>query len=340
MDNVRRMIAVTVLCVWGVLPSMAGDGVLTIREIQYTESPDGASDYNGQVIDCAGGVVVVKWTGSRPRLIVQDPNASDGWGGIQVKGWVSDAFAAVNVGDWVQLERVFVEENRGTTFLQYWDDNPDGSLPVLTVVSRGHALPHPLITDVNEIKAPEYLLLDDAWVAADHGAERFESMLLQIRNVEVIAQGLGKAQDNYELRSFSDPIDPNAHCWASDYMNRNRVKPALYLSGIETGRRFRAVTGVLEQYTSLGDGYDYYQLLTLSEASVVGLCPADLDRDGDVDLWDSKDFMTQWLAASMPSAADLNDDGKVDVTDLDLFNTAWQQADVNGDGIVDGDDLE
>jgi len=194
--------------------------------------------------------------------------------------------------------------------------------------------------DVNDIRAPEYLPLEDAWVVTDHSAEKFESMLVEVRNAEVIAQGLGKAQDNYELRSFSDPNDPNAYCWASDYMNRDRVKPDLYLPGIEAGRRFRAVTGMLEQYTNLGEGYDYYQLLTLSETSVVGLCPADLDQDGDVDLWDSKDFMEQWLAASTPSVADLNGDGIVDVTDMELFNAAWQQADVNGDGVVNGDDLD
>jgi hypothetical protein len=343
MSNVSRvglMIVVSVVCVWGVLPCIAADGTLTIPAIQYTESPDGASAYNGQVIDCAGGVVVTKVAGSRPRLILQDPNALDGWAGIQVKGWVSDAFADVNVGDWVQLERVFVEENRGTTFLQYWDNNPDSSLPILTVVSRGHALLRPLVIDVSEIKTPEYLPLDDAWVVADHSAEKYESMLLQIRNVEVIAQGLGKAGDNYGLQSFAEPNDPNALCWASDYMNQDKAKPDLYLPGIEAGRRFRAVTGMLEQYTNLGDGYDYYQLLTVSEASVVGLCQADLDQDGDVDLWDYSYFTGQLLTPSAPSAADLNGDGVVDSTDRDLFDAAWQQADVNGDGIVDGDDLD
>lgn len=343
MCNVSRvsvMTAVCVVCAWAALPCLAGDEALTIRQIQYTEAPDGASIYNGLVVDCAGGVVVVKVEGKRPRLILHDPNASDGWGGIQVKGWASDAFADVNEGDWVQLERTFVEENRGTTFLQYWDGNPDGSLPILTVVSRGHSLPRPLLVDANDIKAPEYLPLADAWVVADHDAEKFESMRVQIRDVDVLALGLGKAQDNYELRSFSDPNDPNAHCWVSDYMNRDRVKPDLYLPGIEAGRRLRAVTGLLEQYTNLSDGYDYYQLLTLNEASVVGLSPADLDQDGDVDLWDSWNFTEQWLAGTTPAAADLNDDGTVDVTDLDLFNAAWQQADVNGDGIVDGDDIE
>ena len=76
----------------------------------------------------------------------------------------------------------------------------------------------------------------------------------------------------------------------------------------------------------------------------MGLCPADLDADGDVDLWDYKLFVEQLLrclpAGDSYAAADLNRDGTVDSADLDLFNAAWQQADVNGDGIVNGDDLD
>jgi hypothetical protein len=331
---------VSIVCSACMLACVAQGSILTIPDVQDTESPDGASPYNGKVIDCAGGVVIAKVAGGRPRLFLQNPNALDGWGAIQVKGWVSDAFANVNLGDWGEIRETFVEEHRGTTFLQYWDANPDGSQPVLTVASHGHNLPGPLVVDVNEIKALEHLLVEDVWVVADHRAERLESMLLQVREVVVVEKDLGKAQDNYELQSFRAPNDSGALCWASDYANQNRTKPDLYLPAMETGRRFRAVTGVLEQYTNLGEGYNYYQLLTLSEESVVGLSRADLDQDGDVDLWDAKLFTDQLLVPSVPPQGDLNQDGKVDSTDLDRFNAAWQQADVNGDGIVNGDDLD
>jgi hypothetical protein len=342
----RRRVGISIVCTWWILASTAWGGFLTIPEVQYTESPDGASPHNGEVIDCAGGVVVAQTGGGRPRLFLQDPNARTGWGAIQVKGWVSDAFADVNVGDWVELEQTFVEEYRGTTFLQYWDENPDGSRPILRVASRGHRVSPPLVVEVSEIRAPEYLPLDDAWVVPDHQAERLESMLLQIRDVDVVEQDRGKAGDDYELQSFREPNDPNAVCWASDYLNADREKPELYLPEIEVGRRWRAMTGVLEQYTNLGEGFDYYQLLTLRAESVVGLCPADLDADGDVDLRDYQLFVEQLLAAAVPSAgasclaADLNCDGTVDSVDLALFNAAWQQADVNGDGIVNGYDLD
>jgi hypothetical protein len=284
--------------------------------------------------------VVAKVAGGRPRLFLQDPNALDGWGAIQIKGWASDAFADVNVGDRVETQQTLIEEYRGTTFLQYPDKNADGSQPVVRVVSRGHLLPRPLVVDIDEIRAPAYLPLEDAWLVTDRRAERLESMLLQIRNVAVAERAMGKAQDNYELQSVHEPNDPNARGWASDYMNRDRNKSDLYVPVIEVGRRFRAVTGVLEQYTNLGEGFDYYQLLTLGNESLVPLCPADLDQDGDVDLWDYRLFTEQLLAPSAPPAGDLNQDGKIDSTDLGLFNAAWQQADTNGDGIVDGDDLD
>jgi hypothetical protein len=108
---------VLVVCVWCVLPDVAKGEDVTIPEIQYTESPDGANPYNGKIVDCAGGIVVATQPGGRPRLFVQDPNASDGWAAIQVKGWTSDAFAEVSVGDWIRFQQVFVEEFRGTTLL-------------------------------------------------------------------------------------------------------------------------------------------------------------------------------------------------------------------------------
>ena len=339
-------VGVSILCVWCLFPSVTRADLLTIPEIQYTDLADGASPYNGQVVDCVGGIVVFIREAGRPRLVLRDPNAVDGWGGIQVKGWASDAFVDVNVGDWVELEQTFVEESRGMTFLQYWDENPDGSRPVLAVRSRGHSLPGPLQVAVSEIRAPEYEALEDVWAVTDYGAERWESMVLQVRDVEVVEQGLGKALDNYELQSFHEPDDPNARCWGADYFNQDLQEPDLYIPAIAVGQRFRAVTGVLEHYANLGDGYDYYQLLTLSEESVVGLCPADQDRDGDVDLWDYRLFVEQLLmSSSSPAdeacvAADLNCDGTVDPTDLGLFNAAWQEADMNGDGIVDGDDLD
>ncbi len=340
------MVGVLAVCVCGVLADIVKGEDVTIPVIQYTESPDGASPYNGMIVDGAGGVVVARQPGSRPRLFVQDPNAAAGWAAIQVKGWSSDAFATVNVGDWVRFQQIFVEEFRGTTLLQYWDQNPDGTRPVLQIVSHGHSLPRPLVVDANQIKAPDYRLSDDAWVVADHRGERFESMLLQVRDIAVRGQGLGKAQDNYELQSFREPNDAGPLCWASDYLNPDRPKADLYLPAVQPGQRFRAVTGVLEQYTNLGDGFDYYQLLTLNADSLIQLCPADLDRDGDVDLWDYSLFVEQLLQPASAvqgeayEAADLNQDGTVGPADLAAFNAAWQTADLNGDGVVNGHDLD
>jgi hypothetical protein len=129
-------------------------------------------------------------------------------------------------------------------------------------------------------------------------------------------------------------------------LNPDRPQADLYLPAIQPGQRFRAVAGVLEQYTNLGDGFDYYQLLTLSTESLTELCPADLDGDGDVDLHDYSLFVAQlFLPASAEKgessrAADLNHDGTVGPADLDAFNAAWRKADVNSDGVVNEHDLD
>jgi hypothetical protein len=77
-----------------------------------------------------------------------------------------------------------------------------------------------------------------------------------------------------------------------------------------------------------------------------GRFPADLDRDGDVDLRDYSLFVEQLLLpASAPQdesyrAADLNHDGTVGPADRATFDAAWQKADVNGDGVVNEHDLD
>jgi prepilin-type N-terminal cleavage/methylation domain-containing protein len=153
-------------------------------------------------------------------------------------------------------------------------------------------------------------------------------------------------RDRSGLASLREPNDTGALCWASDYLNVDRPNAELYLPAIQPGQRFRAVTGVLEQYTNLGDGFDYYQLLTLNTESLTELCPADLDQDGDVDLHDCHLFVEQLLLlasaakAECYGAADLNQDGIVDPADLAAFNAAWQEADVNGDGAVNEYDLD
>ena len=120
------------------LGSSSYAGELSIYEVQYTEDPNGVSPYNGQIIACTGGVCVGKFPGSRPRIVLQEPEYPDSWGGIQVKDWTgTELFDNVAVGDWVALNNVLVEEYRGTTFLQ-WDALYESQY---TIVSEGNPLP-------------------------------------------------------------------------------------------------------------------------------------------------------------------------------------------------------
>jgi hypothetical protein len=269
----------------GVAPAVADP--LSIYELQFNTTDGDASMYDGQVVDTLGGVCVAKFPGYRPRLILQDPSQPDEWGAIQVKDWIFNSgteefelYDHVELGDWVELTSVFVEEYRGTTFLQYQSTySPD-----FRVVSHGHSLPEPMIVPVDEIPAPVWDPWDYAWHVMNHEAEPYESMSLVVRNVTVMEVGLGKAVDNYRLET------PNGDaCWAADYMNAD-VDPWGYHPYVSRGQHFCAVAGTFEQYTKVSDGWDYYQLITMKTADVV-IC-GDGDNDGDVDRVDLPRYHT------------------------------------------------
>lgn len=332
-----------VIAVFGlvVVTAALGQDMVTIQEIQMTDHPDGDSPLNEVIVDCVGGVVIFKREANKPRLVLADPNAVDGWGGIQVKGWSPDIFDDVAVGDWVKLEGVLIEENVGTTFLQFSAPFM-GDASQLTVISRLNRLPHPMVIDINEIRAPVYDAPTDSWRTLEKGAERFESLIVQVRDVHVSSLGLGAKNDNYSLQAVDRVGDPNGslpECWVSDYMNRDGDKVNVYMPSVVLDGHFCAVTGLLEQYNRLEDGYDFFQLLTLSQNSLVEINSADLDWDCDVDLWDAQLFAAQLLGEESGLEGDLNGDTVVDTQDWLRFNEAWHNADLNGDGIVDGDDL-
>jgi len=238
-------------------PGIAHAVALSIYDIQYTTDPAGASPQDGNLVDCAGGIVTHKFAGSRPRLVLYDPDHSSGWGGIQVKdSTANELFGAVSVGDWVSLTNVLVEDHRGTTFLQYQSQNA----PNHVVESTDNDLPEPIAVPLAEIAAPVEGPPDE-WHVADHSAEKYESMWLKVENIAVIDMDLGKAADNYNLHNA------DGDAWASDYMNADSVGD--YHPLVTIGQEFVSVTGILEQYTKPSAGWDYYQLLTTCSDDLV-----------------------------------------------------------------------
>ena len=253
---------------------------LSIHEIQSHTSDGDASIYNGQIVDCAGGIVVASLDRAVPRLILQDPACPDGWGAIQVKDrFGANAFDGVEAGDWVSLTNVEVEEYRGTTFLQ-WDEDFD---PSLTITSNGvPPLPPPIVVSVSDIPAP--IATNGGWFVENHDAEPYESMRLIVRDVTVMEWGLGKAEDNYNLQN-----PQGANCWAADYLNAEKEHPwDLYHPFVAVDQHFCAVTGILEQYTKSLTLFDYYQILTLNWGDLA-IC-GDGDSDGGADLDDLPRF--------------------------------------------------
>lgn len=263
-------------------PPGAAAQLLTIYQIQYTDlttNPDGTSEYHDQVVDCLGGIVVARFGGSRPRLILQDPDYPDGWGAIQAKDWIYpfDMFNDAQLGDWVSFENMLAEDFRGTTFLE----RESAYSPVYSIVSQGNPLPPSVIVSAAAIPAPiEHP--GDEWYVEDHLAEPYESMRLVIRDVTVTAKDYGKAQDNYNLQT---PGGDNV--WAADYMNED-VEADGYHPFVEIGQHFCAVAGAFEQYTYLDNGWDYYQLITMTTVDLA-IC-ADGNSDGQVSLDDVPRF--------------------------------------------------
>jgi hypothetical protein len=321
--KVSRLIIV-VAAVLGLVES-AQPAEFSIYEIQYTTDSNGVSPLDGTIIDCKGGVVVHKQEGNRPRLVLQDPNNPKGWGGIQVKGWSYDAFDNVNIGDWVRLTNIFVEDYRGTTFLQFRDEAE------LAVVSRNNPIPRPLLVRVSGIVAPIEGV--DEWIVLDHSAEKYESMMIKIINVTVTGINYGKANDNYVLQSN---VDPNQSCWATDYINSDNEQ--IYHPYVQIGQDFCSVTGILEQYAGCSEGicYDYYQLLTRYTEDFVVDQVADLDFDCDVDFVDFVVLAENWRSNQSAQGgpnwyfgADLTTESSeavMDISDLVIFAGHWLEG--------------
>ncbi len=284
----KKMLTAAIILTALVLVDHAQADALSIYDIQYTTEADGISPQNGNIVDCMGGIVIHIRPSSRPRLVIQDPNYPDGWGAIQIKGWTSDAFNNITIGDWISLTNVMVEENKGTTFLQYQSEHD----PNLTILSRNNHLPKPLVVTIDKIAAPPEGI--DAWIIPEQRAEKYESMLIKVINVHISDTGYGKAFDNYVLTSN---IDPNLTCWISDYMNTDKEKGLIYHPYVELDRNFCGVAGILEQYTGDSEGifYDYYQLLTTNTKAFTIEQIADLDGDCDVDFADFSIFVEHWL---------------------------------------------
>jgi len=301
---------------------------MSIYEIQYTTDPNGASGQHGNIVDCLGGIVIDKSSGSRTKLTLYDPNYPDAWGGIMAKDLYGvGVFADVNVGDWISFTNIEVEDFKGTTFLQFKAENESG----FTIVSTNNPLPEPLVVTVDEIAAPAEGL--DSWLVTDYNAEKYEAMLIKVINVNVKDTGYGKAYDNYILASI---VDPNLSCWVSDYMNAGKDKGLIYHPYIEPGLNLCGITGILEQYTGEQDGisYDYYQLLTTSTEDFVIDQVADLDDDCDVDFVDFGIFAGHWLETGCGEpdfcgGADLatdQADGIVNALDLFEFTRHWLEG--------------
>lgn len=294
--------------------------VLSIHDLQYTEDPAGDSPYSGQTVDCAGGIVIHKYGGSRPRVILYDPAQPDGWGGIVVKDLINtpELFNQVAVGDWVSITNVEVEEFRGNTLLTYALGAGSG----FSIQSSGNALPAPIVVTLGQIAAPlEDPVGSGDWYVESHSAERYEAMYLQVQSVTITAMDLGKAYDIYNLHNAE------GDAWAADYINDNLTPGDDYMPGVGLGEPFVSISGILEQYTKT-IGWDYYQLLTTGADDLVSPGPGDANLDGHVTDVDASILAAHWQTTSgaVWTNGDFNGDGEVNIDDALILAAHWQEG--------------
>jgi hypothetical protein len=242
--------APTVVLALLAMGSLGHADVLSIYDIQHSTSDGDATIYDGQIHDVIGGLVTHVHYGGRSRVWLRDPEHPT-WGAIVVKDWEGGELADnVEFGDWVSFENITIEEYRGTTFLQY---NREWSPEIAFTVDDDPGV---------EVPDPTVLTAADLSIPVNHeGSEPYESMIAALENVTVGALGLGKAEDNYEL------LQGDYVAWGTDYINVDAGGP--YHPYIYTGAELLSITGVVEQYTKLEDGWDYYQLLTRCTADIV-----------------------------------------------------------------------
>ncbi|MCP4707343.1 MAG: hypothetical protein GY869_01850, partial [Planctomycetes bacterium] len=146
----------------------------SIYDLQYTTDVSGDSPYDGQTVNCTGGVVMQKYVGGKTRLTIYDKNSPNGWGGIYAATFGTE-FANIQVGDVVSFTNMTVEESRGNTQL-FWS-------PTATVTPNGtDTLPNPIVLNPSDIANPKVSI-----------SEKYEAMYLMVQNVTVTGLDLGKA---------------------------------------------------------------------------------------------------------------------------------------------------
>ena len=224
--------------------------VLSIYDVQYTTDPSGDSPYNGQIHDITGGIVTHIWQGFNKRVYLQNPY-NPTWGAIVIKDGEGGELAdSVHIGDWLSFGDIYIDESRGTTFLQYRRSLAPGVS--FSVDSTGNAVPAPVILTAADLRVP-----------VDHTtSEPYESMIVTLEDVTIGDLDLGHIPDNYEILQGSDIA------WGTDYMNTDAGGPYHpSILGAGPGDVFESMTGIVEQYT--WPDWDHYQLNTRFTADIV-----------------------------------------------------------------------
>lgn len=160
--SVRNATAPNILVVDDVtITSTGGLQTLSIRDIQFTGNPDGASPHSGEVVRTSGIVTgtYITYTNAEPPqpqyryTYIQD--ASGAWNGIMLFDYVDNNNVA-NLGDAVTVVATVEEFNRLTQL---------SGIQSFEVTATGQAGPEPVVVETGDV-----------------AAEAFESVLVRVEN--------------------------------------------------------------------------------------------------------------------------------------------------------------
>jgi hypothetical protein len=174
-----------------------GTSGCTVRDLQFTPYATGRSGYVGDTVSVQGVVTASAGGGSLGYVYIQQPNESE-WAGIWLNG--GSIISGFSVGDLISVTGV-VEEYFNFTRLT--------NISAANLVSANQPVPAAAVLNPNIFTTN-----------TDPNAEKYESMLVELRN-PAVGQNLfvvdtnadaATARNNGEYRVGTDAADPNSGC--------------------------------------------------------------------------------------------------------------------------------
>jgi hypothetical protein len=167
----------------------------TVKDMQYTQYPNGRSGYAGDTVTLQGIVTASAESNNLGYVYIQQPGVSE-WGGIWVNG--GSLITGLTVGDKVSVTGT-IEEYFGLTRLS--------NISSANVIQTGQPVPTPVSINPADMSSYDFVK-----------CEKYESMLVSLTiptgGLFVVDTNADASisRNNGEYRIGSDPNDPTSGC--------------------------------------------------------------------------------------------------------------------------------